>query len=155
MLASTSWRVAAEAGTRTYIDNQSPLSTFNSEGKKSYINMAPTEIDMPTEADILIVGGGTAGLVLAARLSEDSDVQVVVLESGQDMRGDPRVNTPALWPALVASEADWSFATAPQVKPDHSMIEFFVLNRRILLGSPARKSDRSPSRPSPRRYKCS
>lgn len=33
--------------------------------------------------DYVIVGGGTAGLVLAARLTEDSTVQVVVLEAGE------------------------------------------------------------------------
>jgi choline dehydrogenase len=33
--------------------------------------------------DYVIIGGGTAGLVLAARLTENPDVQVVVLEAGE------------------------------------------------------------------------
>ncbi|KKZ61621.1 hypothetical protein EMCG_03867 [[Emmonsia] crescens] len=66
-------------------------------------------------ADIIIIGGGTAGLVLAARLSENSKLQVLVLEAGQDQTGDPRVQTPALWPALVATDSDWRFITEPQV----------------------------------------
>jgi choline dehydrogenase-like flavoprotein len=33
--------------------------------------------------DYVIVGGGTAGLVLAARLTENPDVQVIVLEAGE------------------------------------------------------------------------
>ncbi|PYI02594.1 glucose-methanol-choline oxidoreductase-like protein [Aspergillus sclerotiicarbonarius CBS 121057] len=68
-----------------------------------------------TEADIVIIGGGTAGLVLAARLSENPDLQILVVEAGQDQTEDPRVQTPALWPALVATDSDWQFMTEPQV----------------------------------------
>ncbi|PGH33719.1 hypothetical protein GX50_03458 [[Emmonsia] crescens] len=68
----------------------------------------------PTAADYVIVGGGTAGLVLAARLSEDPGISVVVLEAGTDHLEDPRVNIPALWTTLFGTDADWAFATVPQ-----------------------------------------
>jgi choline dehydrogenase-like flavoprotein len=67
-------------------------------------------------ADVVIIGGGTAGLALAARLSEDPTIQVIVLEAGQDQKDDPRVKTPALWPGLLGTEADWGFVTVPQVR---------------------------------------
>lgn len=71
--------------------------------------MAPT-----TSADYIIIGGGTSGLVVANRLSENPDVQVLVLEAGKDMTTDPRVNVPAFWTALLGSEADWQYQSVPQ-----------------------------------------
>jgi choline dehydrogenase-like flavoprotein len=71
---------------------------------------------MAFEFDIIIVGGGTAGLVLAARPSEDPDTQVLVLEAGHDLGDDPRVSVPGMWPQLQGTEADWQLKTAPRVR---------------------------------------
>jgi choline dehydrogenase-like flavoprotein len=70
---------------------------------------------MASEFDFVIVGGGTAGLVLAARLTEDPNVQVVVVEAGEDLTTDPRINAPAMWTQLQGSDADWQLKTVPQV----------------------------------------
>lgn len=67
------------------------------------------------EYDFIIVGGGTAGLVVAARLSENANVSVLVLESGGDALADPRVAIPAMWSAVLGTELDWDFITVPQV----------------------------------------
>lgn len=67
------------------------------------------------EYDFIIVGGGTAGLVVAARLSENTNVSVLVLESGGDALADPRVAIPAMWSAVLGTELDWDFITVPQV----------------------------------------
>ncbi|MCJ1264745.1 hypothetical protein MMC22_004620 [Lobaria immixta] len=66
------------------------------------------------EYDFVIVGGGTSGLVIAARLSEDPNLQVLVVEAGANMIEDSRVRTPALFQALKATEADWGFTTQAQ-----------------------------------------
>ena len=56
--------------------------------------------------DYVIVGGGSAGCVLAGRLSEDPDVSVVVLEAGAPDVA-PEIHIPFAFPALFKSSHDW------------------------------------------------
>lgn len=69
----------------------------------------------PTTADYIIIGGGTSGLVVANRLTEDPNVHVIVLETGSNHTEDPRVNVPAFWTSLIGSELDWKYNSVPQV----------------------------------------
>ena len=71
---------------------------------------------MATAYDFVVIGGGTAGLVIASRLSEDPSISVLVLEAGADMTADPRVNIPIFYAALLGSDADWKFQSSPQVR---------------------------------------
>lgn len=64
--------------------------------------------------DFVIAGGGTAGLVLAARLSEDPSQSVIVLEAGSDHSEDFQVKTPAFYAALFGTDVDWNFASEAQ-----------------------------------------
>ncbi len=67
--------------------------------------------------DFVIVGAGSAGCVLAHRLSENPAVRVLVLEAG-DSQIPPdienRIQTPAAWPTLLGSEVDWGYRSVPQ-----------------------------------------
>jgi len=63
--------------------------------------------------DILVIGSGTAGSVLAARLSEDAGVMVGLVEAG-GAAVDPRIAEPAQWPLLQGSAIDWAYRTIPQ-----------------------------------------
>jgi pyridoxine 4-oxidase len=63
--------------------------------------------------DVLVIGSGTAGSVLAARLSEDADRTVALIEAG-GAATDPRIAEPAQWPLLQGSSIDWAYRTTPQ-----------------------------------------
>ncbi|MEQ8306051.1 MAG: GMC family oxidoreductase [Hoeflea sp.] len=63
--------------------------------------------------DILIIGGGSAGGLLAARLSEDPARKVLMIEAG-DEATDPDIWDPAAWPALQGRSYDWDYVTEPQ-----------------------------------------
>ncbi len=69
---------------------------------------------IPTQADYVIVGGGSAGCVLAARLSEDPAVQVVLLEAGPPDTS-VLIHCPAGLALLAKNrQANWGFQTEPQ-----------------------------------------
>jgi choline dehydrogenase-like flavoprotein len=64
--------------------------------------------------DYVIVGGGTAGCVLAARLSEDPDCRVCVIEGGPSDVGDDRILRLRNWINLLGSEFDYGYTTVEQ-----------------------------------------
>ena len=83
----------------------------------------------------IIIGGGTAGLVVAARLSEDPTITVGVLEAGPAAFDEPRINVPGRLGETLFTEYDWQFETTPQNALNGRKIAY---NRgRVLGGSSA------------------
>jgi choline dehydrogenase len=75
--------------------------------------MSSLEGSPVTDCDYVIAGGGTAGCVLAARLSEDAGTRVLLLEAGS-AEMVPAMMVPDAWPGLVGSAADWGDTTVAQ-----------------------------------------
>ncbi|KAJ3564746.1 hypothetical protein NP233_g8094 [Leucocoprinus birnbaumii] len=63
--------------------------------------------------DFIIVGGGTAGSVLAGRLTENPKFNVLVIEAGPNNEGVLDSIVPGLQPRLFNSPYDWNFTTVP------------------------------------------
>lgn len=66
--------------------------------------------------DYIVVGGGTAGLAVAVRLSEDSQVNVGVIEAGPSaLNGDEgAITVPGRYGETIGSDYDWKFTTTIQ-----------------------------------------
>ncbi|MEU1335598.1 GMC oxidoreductase [Streptomyces sp. NPDC005865] len=70
--------------------------------------------DETTTYDYVIIGGGTAGSVLAARLSEDPGCRVCVVEGGPSDVGDDRILRLRNWINLLGGEFDYGYTTEEQ-----------------------------------------
>jgi pyridoxine 4-oxidase len=68
---------------------------------------------MNTSFDVLIVGAGSAGCVLAARLSENPVLRVALIEAGGPAT-DPDIAIPQQWPLLAGRSYDWCYRTTSQ-----------------------------------------
>ena len=84
------------------------------------------------EADYIVVGTGSAGSVVANRLSADPAVSVVVLEAGPRDK-DKFIHIPAGFAKLFRSPMDWDYLTEPQKELDGR--EIYWPRGKVLGGS--------------------
>lgn len=78
------------------------------------IHNHPVSDSPHNDFDYIVVGGGTAGLVIANRLSEDPNVTVAVIETGKDVRSDSGVLDVDLAGVTYSPELDWNFNSTVQ-----------------------------------------
>ena len=83
-------------------------------------------------ADYVIVGAGSAGCVLASRLSEDPDVQVLLLEAGgPDTAAE--IHVPAMFPLAFKSSLDWDLFG--EEEPGLGKRRLYLPRGRVIGGS--------------------
>jgi choline dehydrogenase len=83
-------------------------------------------------ADYVVVGAGSSGCVLAARLCE-AGASVAVIEAGGQAHDLEAVKVPGLFPALMDTEIDWGYRTCPQ--PGLNNRRIFISRGRGLGGT--------------------
>ena len=99
----------------------------------------------PIDADYIIVGGGTAGCVLANRLSADPSNKVLVLEVGGDdrpfhnirqFRSNLNIGMPAGFTQILGDpHIDWAYLTDPD--PNAAGRQYMIHRGKVLGGSSA------------------
>jgi choline dehydrogenase-like flavoprotein len=87
---------------------------------------------MARQHDYVIVGAGSAGCVLANRLSEDPAVSVLLIEAGPPDT-NPSIHVPAAVVSIGQTRYDWSYVTAPEPYMDGRFV--FLPRGRTLGGS--------------------
>ncbi|KAJ1028611.1 hypothetical protein NDA16_001777 [Ustilago loliicola] len=110
------------------------LYSFQASNPKMTTPSTPTGVDASsfTEFDYVVVGGGTAGLTVAARLSEDPSITVGVIEAGLWRPDDPKINYPAfIGQSLMNPDYDWCLETEPE---QHSNGRKYIWPRGKVLG---------------------
>jgi choline dehydrogenase len=75
-----------------------------------------------TNYDYIVIGAGSAGCVVANRLTEDPEITVLLLEAGNPAT-KPEIQIPAECVNLIGTEVDWGYFSEP---------EPYLNNRKIL-----------------------
>ena len=87
---------------------------------------------------LLQVGAGSAGSVIANRLSEDANVNVLLLEAGGSELSNDNIRVPLYAASLQMSNEDWAYYTVPQKHSQWAMNEQVLIinyNRSLLRRS--------------------
>lgn len=85
-----------------------------------------------TNYDYIVIGAGSAGCVVANRLTEDSDTTVLLLEAGNPAT-KPEIQIPAQCFSLIGSEVDWGYVSEPE--PYLNYRKMFCSRGKVLGGS--------------------
>lgn len=100
---------------------------------------------MAAHYDVVIVGGGTAGSVIASRLSENPARSVAVIEGGPTDVGNDKVLAVRRWQELLGSELDYDYPTTEQPRGN----SFIRHSRAKVLGGCSSHNTLISFRPQP------
>nr|CAD7452118.1 unnamed protein product [Timema tahoe] len=107
------WPRAGLSGAGAVLFTNLITTLLQAQGELGNTDIYPPDVSSYREDyDFIVVGGGSAGAVVASRLSEIPDWNVLLIEAG----GDPTIESeiPLLYPYLQKSEIDWQYKTEPQ-----------------------------------------
>ncbi|CAC5386016.1 unnamed protein product [Mytilus coruscus] len=117
-----------------------PVSTCRMGGlnnKTAVVDPQLSKEDIRLDMSLLIFGSGSAGAVIASRLSEDNDVSVLLLETGGSELNNDNIRVPLRVGSLQLSNEDWAYFTVPQKYSHQAMVDqkSYWPRGRVLGGS--------------------
>ncbi|MEJ2132996.1 MAG: GMC family oxidoreductase N-terminal domain-containing protein, partial [Gammaproteobacteria bacterium] len=98
--------------------------------------------------DYVVVGGGSAGCVVAARLAEDPHASVCLIEAGPNDRELPQVQNVSRWSELLLGALDFAYAIEPQLRGNDRLVH----SRGRVLGGCSSHNSCIALRPSARDF---
>lgn len=98
------------------------LLLFSLAAKASRLSSDP--LNNAVEYDYVILGGGTCGLVIAARLSEDPFVRVAVIEAGSTVQFNTNVTNTTTFGLSLGTSIDWAYTSLPQQYASNKSVIF-------------------------------
>jgi hypothetical protein len=78
--------------------------------------------DLKDEYDYIIVGAGSAGCVMAYRLSQDGRSRVLVIEGGGTNLDQDKITDPCIYTRNFGTDTDWGYKSAPQAHLNNRVI---------------------------------
>jgi choline dehydrogenase-like flavoprotein len=86
--------------------------------------------------DFIVVGGGTAGNIVASRLAENPNARILVVEAGiGSSKDNEEIRTPGLAIEIRSSQYDWAYKTTIVKRDDYERIEKPNTRRNALSSS--------------------
>src|SRR5262245_20781597 len=74
--------------------------------------------------DYIVVGAGSAGCAVAARLSANPACRVLLIEAGSADISRPALQSPVLWPSTFGTDVDWAYRTIAQERAARRIIDW-------------------------------
>ena len=74
--------------------------------------------------DYIVIGAGSAGCTIAARLSENPACRVLLIEEGGGDIERPMLQSPVLLPSTFGTDVDWAYPTIPQARAARRVVEW-------------------------------